>query len=149
MIPTLAGIHQVKLPVRDLERSVAWYCSRLGYEVGIEFREGGALMGVVLRHPAGGPQFALRRNPARAETAAGFDYFAIGVPDKDALEALAAHLEALGEHHAGVHPATIGWILPMLHDPDGHEIRFYTLTPRVDVPVGTVHVVDTGTAPAT
>jgi hypothetical protein len=22
--------------------------------------------------------------------------------------------------------ATIGWILPDLHDPDGHEIRFYT-----------------------
>jgi hypothetical protein len=25
-----------------------------------------------------------------------------------------------------VHFATIGWILPMLHDPDGHEVRFYT-----------------------
>jgi hypothetical protein len=37
----------------------------------------------------------------------------------------------------------------MLHDPDGHEIRFYALTSRVDVPVRSVHVVDTGTAPAT
>jgi hypothetical protein len=25
-----------------------------------------------------------------------------------------------------VHFATIGWILPELHDPDGHEVRFYT-----------------------
>jgi hypothetical protein len=25
-----------------------------------------------------------------------------------------------------VHYASIGWILPELHDPDGHEIRFYT-----------------------
>jgi hypothetical protein len=33
----------------------------------------------------------------------------------------------LGEAHAGVQFATIGWILPLLHDPDGHEVRFYTL----------------------
>ncbi|MGV9834816.1 hypothetical protein ACWDUL_11550 [Nocardia niigatensis] len=26
-----------------------------------------------------------------------------------------------------VHFATIGWILPELHDPDGHEVRFYTV----------------------
>jgi hypothetical protein len=26
-----------------------------------------------------------------------------------------------------VHWATIGWILPELHDPDGHEVRFYTM----------------------
>ena len=26
----------------------------------------------------------------------------------------------------GVHWASIGWILPLLHDPDGHEVRFYT-----------------------
>lgn len=47
-------------------------------------------------------------------------------PDKAAIEALAAGLTALGEQHAGVHFATIGWILPELHDPDGHEVRFYT-----------------------
>jgi hypothetical protein len=33
----------------------------------------------------------------------------------------------LGQQHAGVHFATVGWILPMLHDPDGHEVRFYTV----------------------
>ncbi len=25
-----------------------------------------------------------------------------------------------------MHWASIGWILPELHDPDGHEVRFYT-----------------------
>jgi hypothetical protein len=39
---------------------------------------------------------------------------------------LADRLTALNEKHAGVHMATFGWILPMLHDPDGHEVRFYT-----------------------
>jgi hypothetical protein len=39
---------------------------------------------------------------------------------------LAAHLTQLGEDHAGVHFASFGWILPMLHDPDRHDVRFYT-----------------------
>ena len=49
------------------------------------------------------------------------------MPDRAALDQLAAHLTALGEEHAGVHFATIGWILPLLHDPDGHEVRFYSV----------------------
>jgi hypothetical protein len=53
------------------------------------------------------------------------------VPDRGSIQALAAHLSALGEEHAGVHFASIGWILPMLHDPDGHEVRFYTMEHRL------------------
>ncbi|WP_269821859.1 VOC family protein [Nocardia asteroides] len=134
MTPRLAGVHHLKLPVRDLERSIAWYRSRLGYRVAVEFVEGGALAGVAMAHPAGGPMLALRRDPERAAAAAGFDYFALGVPDRDALAELAARLTALGEEHAGVHPATIGWILPLLHDPDGHEVRFYTGEHHTEVP---------------
>jgi hypothetical protein len=84
-------------------------------------------MGLVMEHPNGGPSFALRLDPERAQASAGFDYFSIGVPDKTSIESLAARLTDLGESHAGVHFATIGWILPMLHDPDGHEVRFYTV----------------------
>jgi len=132
--PQLDGIHHVKLPVRDLARSRAWYESRLGYRAVIEFVEQGKLMGIGMRHPCGGPEFALRLDPARAKAAAGFDYFAIGVPSKEAIEDLAARLTTLGEPHAGVHFATIGWILPELHDPDGHEVRFYTTVHHSEPP---------------
>ena len=140
--PALAGIHHVKLPVTDLARSREWYQSRLGYQVQIEFVEQGKLMGYGLAHPNGGPSLGLRLNPERARAAAGFDYFAIGVPDKEAMDQLAARLTALGEQHAGVHWASIGWILPELHDPDGHEVRFYTLQHHTDPAPGEVTTIN-------
>jgi len=130
--PTLAGVHHLKLPVSDLARSRDWYASRLGYEVELEFFEDGRLNGLGLHHPHGGPGLALRLDTARAEAAAGFDFFAIGVPDKESIDALAERLTALGDPHAGVHFATKGWILPLLHDPDGHEVRFYTVEHHTD-----------------
>jgi catechol 2,3-dioxygenase-like lactoylglutathione lyase family enzyme len=141
-VPRLAGVHHLKLPVRDLARSRDWYHSRLGYQVSVEFVERGRLMGLAMRHPNGGPELALRLDPERAAVAAGFDYFAIGVPDQAAINDLANRLTALGESHAGVHFATVGWILPMLHDPDGHEVRFYTTEHHTQAPddgVTTIH----------
>ena len=131
-LPALAGIHHLKLPVTDLATSLEWYRSRLGYELQIEFVEQGQLMGVGLAHPQGGPDLALRLDPGRARAAAGFDYFAIGVPDKPAMERLAARLDALGQVHAGVHQASFGWILPEVLDPDGHTLRFYTMAHHTD-----------------
>jgi catechol 2,3-dioxygenase-like lactoylglutathione lyase family enzyme len=126
-VPLLAGVHHLKLPVRDLEKSRDWYVSRLGYRVQHEFVEDGTLMGVAMEHPNGGPAFGLRLDPERAERSAGFDYFSIGVPDKAAIDAIAARLTELGETHSGVHPARgTAWILPYVRDPDGHVIRFYS-----------------------
>ncbi len=136
--PVLAGIHHLKLPVTDLARSLEWYRSRLGYDVEIEFVEQGKLMGYAMSHPSGGPPLGLRLDPERARAAAGFDYFAIGVPDRAAIEDLAGRLTALGEDHAGVHWASVGWILPLLHDPDGHEVRFYTIQHHTNLDPETV-----------
>lgn len=132
--PALEGVHHVKLPVSDLERSRDWYISRLGYEPLIEFTKEGLTTGITMVHPNGGPMFGLVLRPGLAERAKGFDYFSIGVPGKTELEALATRLTALGERHAGVHFATIGWILPGTHDPDGHEVRFYANDHHTEIP---------------
>jgi catechol 2,3-dioxygenase-like lactoylglutathione lyase family enzyme len=127
-VPNLAGAHHLKLPVRDLMRSEAWYGRVLGYRRAAEFRQEGVLMGLGLLHPAGGPEFGLRLDPARAEAAAGFVYFGIGVADEAGLLALAARLDSLGEPHGGVVRTKRSWLLPLLHDPDGHELRFFSVT---------------------
>ena len=122
--PALAGIHHLKVPVTDLARSPAWYRSRLGYTVELESSEEGQLMSYALAHPNGAPRLALRLDPGCARAAAGFDYFWLGVPGKPELDHHARRLTVQDEAHAGVHWASIGWIL---HDPDGHEIRCCTI----------------------
>jgi catechol 2,3-dioxygenase-like lactoylglutathione lyase family enzyme len=146
--PSLAGVHHLKLPVSDLRRSQQWYEAHLGYRLSEEFHDDGQLTGIGMEHPNGGPGMAFRLDPERARAAAGFDYFSIGVPDKQAIEALAARLTDLGQEHAGVHFATFGWILPMLHDPDGHEVRFYTVQHHTEPDVEDVKIVDDPVATA-
>jgi catechol 2,3-dioxygenase-like lactoylglutathione lyase family enzyme len=135
-VPALAGVHHVKLPVGDLERSRAWYASRLGYVPVIEFTKGGRRTGLTMTHPNGGPMIGFVLNPELAARASGFDYFSIGVSNKADLEELSGRLSELGEQNAGIHFATIGWILPGTHDPDGHEVRFYTNDHHTEIPVG-------------
>jgi catechol 2,3-dioxygenase-like lactoylglutathione lyase family enzyme len=125
--PVLDGIHHLKLPVTDLDRSLAWYQAHLGYGVMTEFVEEGVRMGVAMTHPNGGPDLALRCDPDRARAAAGFDYFSIGVPGHEHIEALAALLTERGVVHDGVHRTPVGWVLLGVHDPDGHDVRFYTV----------------------
>jgi catechol 2,3-dioxygenase-like lactoylglutathione lyase family enzyme len=141
-LPRFDGVHHLKLPVRDLDRSREWFQSRLGYATAMEFREDGRVMGLALNHPAGGPRLALRLDPAKAASTAGFDFFSIGVPTKAALDALSARLTRLGETHSGVQVASLGWTLPGLLDPDGHEIRFYTTESHREAPEGQVYIVD-------
>ncbi len=141
-VPLLDGVHHLKLPVADLDRTQAWYASRLGYRLAIRFTKHGRATGLAMTHPHGGPMIGFVLSPERAARTHGFDYFSIGVPDKSTLELLADRLIALGEEHAGVHFATIGWILPGTRDPDGHEVRFYTTDHHTDAPDGDVLVVE-------
>jgi hypothetical protein len=43
--PALDGIHQLKLPVTEISRSLQGYQQRLGYEARHEFVEDGEVMG--------------------------------------------------------------------------------------------------------
>jgi catechol 2,3-dioxygenase-like lactoylglutathione lyase family enzyme len=124
---TLSGFHHVKLPVTDVVRSGDWYRRVVGLEVALEFVEEGVLMGLALRDPGGTVRLALRHDPTRAAALAGFDPITLGVPNRTDLEAWKQRLDELGQPHGGVVTGHQGWAIVGLHDPDGIEVRLYTL----------------------
>lgn len=125
-IPAVCGVHHVKLPVRDPAVSRDFYCRVLGFEEEISFHEGGVLMGVALRDPRSGVRFAVRREPDRAGALRGFDPVALAVSTRSELEAWVAHLDEQGVEHGPITNGHIGWVVG-LDDPDGIEVRLYTL----------------------
>jgi catechol 2,3-dioxygenase-like lactoylglutathione lyase family enzyme len=125
-MPDLSGVHHVKLPVADLDRSRRWYTSVLGLRVEIEFTEEGVVKGLALADPTGSLRLALRHDPVRAAAVAGFDLLALAVPTRDAVQAWRRRLDELDQPHGGVVTGHKGGsVLIGLHDPDGIEIRLY------------------------
>jgi catechol 2,3-dioxygenase-like lactoylglutathione lyase family enzyme len=122
----ISGVHHVKLPVSDVERSREWYERVLGFELVVEFVEGGEVRGVALRRQGCVTQVALRHDPARARALAGFDALALLVPTRGDVHVWKAALDEAGEPHGGLVTGHGGGsVLVGLHDPDGIEIRLY------------------------
>jgi catechol 2,3-dioxygenase-like lactoylglutathione lyase family enzyme len=122
----LHGIHHVKLPVTDLERSRQWYERVLGFVVDIEFVEEGVVRGLALQDPGGTLALALRHDPPRAAALAGFDPLALAVPTREGVQEWRRRLDDLQVLHGGIvigHRG--GSVLVGLRDPDGLEIRLY------------------------
>ena len=128
-IPALDGIHHLKVHVTDVRRSARWYERTLGYKPLMEFVEGSRLVGYGMSHPKGGTPLTLRLDHEQARKTAGWVYFEMGVPDTVALNELAEWLDGLDVRHGPVVRTPIGWLLPGVVDPDGHEMRFYVSEP--------------------
>ena len=125
-MPPLKQIHHVKLPVSDLSASRDWYQRILGFEVEIEFTEGGELRGLAMTDRDRTVRLALRLDPERTAALSGFDPLALTVPTRDDVQAWLEHLDGAGAVHGGVVTGHRGGaVLVGLHDPDGIEIRLY------------------------
>ncbi|WP_328675775.1 VOC family protein [Streptomyces sp. NBC_01261] len=126
-MPELAGIHHVKLPVTDLDRSRDWYGRVLGLTVTHEFPDAdGVVRGVAGEVPGlGDSMLCLRVNSQAAQGCQGFDPVSFAVRDKADVQAWAAHLDTLGVAHSPVIEASIGWLL-VFNDPDGLDLHLYS-----------------------
>jgi catechol 2,3-dioxygenase-like lactoylglutathione lyase family enzyme len=128
MKPTLSGIHHLKLPVRNLTESIAWFADALGAQHVERFDhhdESGILFAVIVLLPGLDVPVELRLAPAAAEAVAGYDPVTFGVADRAALDAWVEHLDARGVTHSPVIAGFIGDLVE-LSTPDGLAIRFYT-----------------------
>jgi catechol 2,3-dioxygenase-like lactoylglutathione lyase family enzyme len=126
-VGTILGLHHIKIPVSDLRACREWYEQVFELEVLTEFRddEDGIVRGVVYRSK-GDLVLSLRENPSAAKGLAGFDPFAIMLRSRDDIDFWADRLDVLGVDHSPIIEAAIGNIL-MFDDPDGLQLRFYTL----------------------
>lgn len=123
----LRGIYAVKLPVRDLAESRAWYERVFAFTAELEFPDAdGVVRGVSGHLPGCGAWFALRESPGHAAACIdGFNLVNLAVEDRTALKEWSTRLDELGIRHSPIIDATIGWIV-VLNDPNGIEIHLYT-----------------------
>jgi catechol 2,3-dioxygenase-like lactoylglutathione lyase family enzyme len=138
VVGEILGVHHVKIPLSDLVRSRAWYERVFDLAVLMEFRDehDGVVRGVSYRSK-GDLTLALREHAAAAKGIAGFDFFAIMLHGRSDIDAWAARLDALGVGHSELIDAPIGFIMTF-DDPDGIQLRFYTLNERGADPEGRV-----------
>lgn len=131
-IPTPSGIHHIKLPVTDLERSVRWYAAVLGASRLTQLdhrRPDGTLFAVILDVPGLGTRLELRLDPATATALAGYEFLTLAVDDRAALDRWITHLDSRGITHSPPVVALVGWVL-VIPDPDGQRLRLYTIAPH-------------------
>jgi len=123
----MTKVHHVKIPVTDLQRSVAWYCKLLDLVPYREFVEQGALRGAALRSPEASFAFALRDRKfcASQPNLAGFDLVALQMASRETLADLAAKCDRLGIEHGPVQDRGPDEAVVDVPDPDGTVLRFF------------------------
>ena len=129
MLPALHGVHHLKFPVTDLDRSRAFYERALGGRRVAEWdhvHKDGTRYAMILEVPGLGTKLELRLDPAQAGAQRGFDPVTIAVQDRAALTAWIGYLDGVGIEHSPVLSAIQAWLVVFV-DPDGRRLRLYTL----------------------
>jgi catechol 2,3-dioxygenase-like lactoylglutathione lyase family enzyme len=127
-MPTFTGVAHVGLSVTDIERSTAWYCDVLGFDLLMPTDEPGFQRRLLL-HKATGFFIGLVQHDANdgtpfAEQRAGLDHLSLAVADVAELEEWAAHLTDKGVEHTGPNEAFYAHVI-VLRDPDGIQLELF------------------------
>ena len=126
--PVLDGIHHIKIPVTDLNRSCNFYersigAVRLGSMDHLD--PAGELFAVIMQVPGTDVLLELRLHPVRALLQRRFDPITIAVPSRGELERWVEHLHDMGVETSPVLSGMQAWLLAF-RDPDGTIMRLYS-----------------------
>jgi glyoxylase I family protein len=114
---TCTGVSHLELYVSDLEASVAWYGSTMGFRP----MRGEPGRYAVLQPASGGFRLVLR--PDRPADAHGeFGHVAFSVASLADLEAWAEQLDQAGVTHKGIKEGPTGYTIDLV-DPDGYDLE--------------------------
>jgi catechol 2,3-dioxygenase-like lactoylglutathione lyase family enzyme len=140
-LPDILGIHHLKFPVSDLERSCEFYSRVLGarrLEHLDHYDANKQLYAIILEVPNLGTHLELRLNAPQAMHGKGFDPVTLKVEGRADLHKWIDHLQVERVAHSPLLTAYVGWLVAF-EDPDGRRIRLYTnerhgpeLTPSTD-----------------
>jgi catechol 2,3-dioxygenase-like lactoylglutathione lyase family enzyme len=112
----LVGLHHVRIPVSDVDRSSDWYTWVFGFEARLLLEEEDRLVGIVVCHPSG-LTLGLHRAPDLARALRGFCPLAFSIGTADELTQWCSHLDSLGVKHSAPTEGHLGWYVEV-PDPD-------------------------------
>jgi catechol 2,3-dioxygenase-like lactoylglutathione lyase family enzyme len=127
--PNIVGIHHLKIPVSDLDKSRIFYEKALGAtrKEALDHRHAsGELFAYIMDVPNLGTELELRLNAGAAQAMRGFDPVTLAVKGRSDLDEWIAHLSANEVRNSGMMVGYIGWLVAF-EDPDGIRIRLYSL----------------------
>ena len=124
-IPAIAGLHHLKLPVSDLDASLAWYQRVLGaahLPQFDHFDDAGRRYAVIVGVPGLDVPLELRWAPVAASAIRGYDPINFAAASVEDLDAWVTHLDTEHVAHSGIVSGGVGRLL-VFADPDGAYVR--------------------------
>jgi glyoxylase I family protein len=126
-VPAINGFGHIDLTVTDAERSARWWEEVMGFRL-VNVEESPDLKAWAMMHPSGLAVILVthshRVSEKFDERAVGLDHLALRVPDRDALNAWAKHLDDLGIAHSGVQEENGGPLI-VFRDPDNIQLEVW------------------------
>ena len=123
--PALAGMHHYKIPVADLDASLAWYerVFDAKHLEAIDHTDSAGIRYAVILDVPGLPfPVELRWAPTAARALRQCDLLSLAVDTDDQLEQWSHHLDSLHVEHSPVLQGAGGSLI-VLADPDGKYVR--------------------------
>jgi catechol 2,3-dioxygenase-like lactoylglutathione lyase family enzyme len=123
--PALVGLHHVKVPVLDLDLSLAWYQRVLGARHLSELdhvNSDGLRYAVILELPDTGITLELWLAPLAAQATEGYDPISFAVDNEGAVHQWANYLDEHCVEHSPVFTSLAGPLL-VFRSPDGLYLR--------------------------